>query len=277
MIINRIRLALQPIELIGACDLLLDHRAGENGYVVKAALGLGPPSGDVLVEGFTSAGQPLIDILPENRELVFRIGFNPGIGQSYSGLRDELYKLISRPLYVKLMNNALTMAQISGFIRQFEVLHFTKEPEVQITIECQDSVFTAPEFIYAPTTGMGEGPIVIDYQEGTAPTGFVMIMNFSGTDGGFGFALDTTPNVWGQYNHFQVTYPILPGDVVTLYTQRGERKVNLYRSSVNTNITGYINEGAAWPRLHPGANHFDLEIANGASILLRYYPRFWGV
>lgn len=281
MIITKIRLEeLQP--MVGASgiwplpviDFNLDPSAGENGYVLKEALGLDPPNLSSVVEGFDTYGNPVMGSTPDKRQIVFKIGLNPRLGQSYGSLRDALYKYINRTVLVDLMADSLIVAQASGFIQIVESVHFSNQPDVQMTVECEDGEFVAPLAVDIPFANLNTLTPIINYEDGTAPTGFEL--QFTVTANHTGFSITSPGN---NYNAFSTTFPFLTGDVVTISTQQRDKRLTVLRSSVLYDIAGYINAGAVWPKLYPGVNSFtwDFAVAWRTWISATYVPRYWGV
>lgn len=289
MIINKLRLQEEhpmtgvsdswPLSLL---DFRLDSDAGENGYLLKAAQGLGPPDLVAIVDGFDSFGTPVMDSVAEKRDIVLKIGLNPGLGQSYGMLRDALYKLISRSVLVSLMADSTIIAQISGFIRLLDPVHFSNQPEIQITIECEDGIFSAPNSVEIPLTDIDTTNPIIVYEEGTAPTGFDLTLTVTATQAGF--TISNHAQFWHAgsgdvTNEFEVTYPLIVDDVVSISTHPKNKRITLTRASVVYDLAGYINGGAVWPKLYTGVNAFEWTFASSwmdwdsAS----YIPRFWGV
>lgn len=264
------------------CDLEVNISAGDNGYILKAADGLGPPDFLAVVEGFDSTGIPVMISDPQTRDVVCKIGLNPQIGQSYSELRDNLYKLISRTVFVKMMNGSKVVAQSTGFIRQFDASHFTNLPEILVTIECQDGAFSAPASITVPLATLNTLTPVINYEEGTAPAG--MDLQFTVTANHTGFSITEYSKFWAVggadvHNLFSVSYAFLTGDLVKIATHPKKRSLTVTRGGVTKDLAGYLNAGAIWPKLYTGVNAFTWTFASSwmTWTLVSYTPRYWGV
>lgn len=289
MIINKIRLQEEfpmfsesdswPLPI---CDLNLNSSAGENGYILKQVEGLEPPDLSEIVEGFDIYGTPSIIDVPDKRHLAFKIGLNPKVGQSYGELRDVLYRFISRSVLIRLMNDGIVLAETKGHIHKFEADLFSNRPEVEITIECKDGALFGPIDIGIPTATLNTTDPVINYQEGSAPTGLDLKFNVTASVSGFSITnygrvhrLTAVP----ISNKFELTYPLVSGDQITLSTQPGSRRLTLLRSSVVTDLAGYINIGAVWPLLYPGVNTMTWTLGSSwlSWVTATYRPRFWGV
>lgn len=293
MIITKIRLEEEhPMAFTGAggttywplpsCDLNLDSSAGENGYLIKAAEGFGPPSVTAIVEGFDATGIPIFGPAMDTRTVSLRIGLVENIDKTVSELRDDLYKFMSKSVIISFMNDALTVAQISGFIREFDPTHFASQPEIKLLIECTDGVFTSPIPVNIPVATLNTLSPVIVYNEGTAPTGMVLI--FEVTVNHSNFSITNHGKAWHSgsgavNNNFTVTYPFLDNDIVTLSTHPKDKRLTVLRGANTVDLAGYLNSGAVWPQLYSGVNAFGWTFDNtwmlwtGAS----YIPRYWGV
>lgn len=289
MIITRIRLQEQhPMASasdswpLPSCDLDLDSSAGENGYLIKASDGLGPPDFTSIVQGFDTNGVPVYKAYSEKKILAFKVGLNPGFGQTYSGLRDNLYKFVERSLTISFMSGSLIIAQATGYISKFEVSHFASQPEILLTINCDQPYFTSPRAIGIPFVDLDKAHPLVNYEDGTAPTG--MNLNFTVTGPHAGFSISNYGRLWYAGNTpvsnlFAVTYSFLAGDEITLVTDEGSQQITLTRAAVDYDLAGYLNKGAVWPVLFSGVNFFDWDITSAWATMVTatYIPKYWGV
>lgn len=304
MIINKIRLQEEhpmaapsgvPAWPLPICDLNLNQMAGENGYILKVADGIGPPSFLAVVEGFDINGVSVMTSIPQTRDIGLRIGLNPRLGQSFGELRDDLYKLISRSIFVKFMDGSNVLAQGVGFIKQFDAAHFTNLPEILMIVECQDGSFSAPKPVSIPFEEIQTVDPIINYEEGTAPTGLDLQFSVHAPFGEYadGLAVGAIPTMfniteyskfWAMsgaevHNLFQVSFPFAVGDVINMSTYPKKRRITVTRGSVVTDLAGYVNAGSVWPKLFPGVNsfHWTLDSTWMTWVSATYVPRFWGV
>lgn len=264
------------------CDLNLDSSAGENGYILKDSTGLEPPDLNEVVDGFGTTGIPSMLDVPEKREIVLKIGFRPGVGQSYSSLRDELYRYMSRTMMISLIDGTFTVGQAVGYIKRFESALFTPKPEVEITIQCDDGQFSGPSSVPIPLITLDTLTPVINYEMGTAPTGLDLVFEVTVNTSSFNIFGHSTvrgrsnePSV----NQFLVTYPFLAGDVITMTTHPNNRRILRDRGGVVLDLAGYISSGAVWPLLFPRVNSFQWTLASSWMTLVSasYVPKYWGV
>lgn len=295
MIINKIRIQEEhPMAGFGVgdegpttwpvpfLDLDLNSDAGDNGYLIKNAVGLGPTDRSAVVIGFDGLGIPIKGSVPAKRETVIRIELVPTLGQSISNLRDELYKFLDKSVIVSLMNGSETVADTPGFIKDFEVVHFAAQPEIQLTIECEDGYFYAPEPLEVPLSLLLSAQPIITYEKGTAPTGFTLEFVVSAPNSFF--EILNHSKFWHSgrgdvANIFKVTYGLTYGDTVVLNTTPTDRSIVLTRGGNKFDLAGYLNAGAVWPQLYPGVNVFEWFFDDSwmAFTKMSYTPRYWGV
>lgn len=291
MIINKIRLQEEHPMMgvstswpLPSCDLNIDSSAGNNGYILKDSTGLGPPTLTAVVEGFDIYGVPIMGSVADKRDIVLKIGLAPGLGQSYGVLRDNLYKYIDRSVVVSFMNDSLVIAQAMGYIQQVEPVHFSNQPEMQITIECEDGEFSGPQSIAIPLSTLNTLHPVFNYEEGTAPVGLDLQFTYTAVAAGTGFTISNHSKFWHMgigdvTNVFQLSYPFATGDVITVSTKPRDKSITRLRAGVILDLAGYINGGAVWPKLYPGVNAFDWSFASSwmTWISASYIPKYWGV
>lgn len=263
-------------------DLNLNSSAGNNGYLIKNSAGLGPTTRNDVVIGFDTTGIPIKSSIASKREVVLRIQLTPKLGQSTSGLRDEIYKFLDKSVLMSLMNGAEVVGNSPGFIKNVDVVHFAAQPEIQITIECEDGYFYAPEALEMPLALLGYEQPVLTYEKGTAPTGFQL--EFTVTFPNTFFQIFNHSKFWHAgrgdvTNIFKVTYPMVVGDKITLSTVPTDKRITLLRGVTEFDLAGYLNAGAVWPLLYPGVNSFEWFF--GSSWMnfdrMSYIPRYWGV
>lgn len=289
MIIDKIRIREHhPMESATAswplpfCDLYLDSSAGENGYIVKNVFGLGPPDFISVVDGFDSTGIPVMESIPEKREISFRVGFNPGFDQSIQKLRSDLYRYISRAVRISLMSGSIEIARATGFITKFEAVQFASAPEIQITVKCITGDFYSPEEYDIPTASRNTATPTIVYNEGDAPTGLDLKFTVNSTRSSF--SISKHNQMWETgttqlENVFTVTYAMQANDIVTIATHPSQKKILLKRGATTYDLAGYINQGAVWPKLYPGVNYFEWDLSTTwlTWTYATYRPRYWGV
>lgn len=293
MIITKIRLQEQnpmaaenvanwPLPFI---DLYVNSEAGINGYILKDVQGLDPPKINAVVEGFDAIGTPVMGASVDTRTIAFKIGLNSQSGKTNSELRDAIYRFMNRTVVIQLMNGPIVQAETTGYIQQLDIELFTNQPEVTVSIECDDGEFSAPNSIAIPITDIDKAVPIINYHEGTAPTGLDLKFKYVSGSPGSGFSIFNHSKVWNPdkvvplANIFEFVYPFANNDIITLSTHPKKKRLTLLRGTTEYDLAGYVNGGAIWPKLYPGVNTFEwtLDAAWVQWISASYVPKYWGV
>jgi hypothetical protein len=182
------------------------------------------------------------------------------------------------------MNDSMIIAQTTGFIKMVEAVHFSNQPDIQLTIECQEGEFSAPSSVDIPFVDLNTANPVINYEDGTAPTGLELQFTYTAVAVGSGFTIFNHSRVWyvgadEVYNQFTLDYPFETGDVVTVSTQPRKKRITLLRDGLTYDLAGYINGGAVWPKLYPGVNAFEwtFDATWMSWVSASYIPKYWGV
>jgi hypothetical protein len=217
------------------------------------------------------------------REIVIRVVLNPSfrLGESYSDIRDDLYRAISanRTGVTMLHFNASgsTIARIPGQIIKFEVGHFNQLPEVQITLRCSDPMFRALNPVsWSAAEISTSNPIHAPDSASTAPHGLSFQATFKTASPSFTIQdVQTNPD-W----KFTVTPNggFAVGDVLYFSSDYSNKYLYMIRGGVTTYLIDVISPGSLWPIIFPGQNDFwfvDLAKINWNK--MEYYEAYWGV
>jgi hypothetical protein len=214
-----------------------------------------------------------------DRQIVIQLRLNPDFSnnQSYSDLRDDLYKKIfaSRTggVQLKFKTDAVVMRTISGFISKFESANFDKTPEVKITILCDDPMFEAPNPTF-PSLGNPSDWTITD-SKSTAPHGFL-------------FEIDITANVASLrlQNPIDATWSFevtpsggfLVGDKYVFDSRPNSRLVYIVRNNSTIYLADKLTPGSLWPIIFPGDNRFSVDHPGSVNLYtLIYYETYWGL
>jgi hypothetical protein len=133
----------------------LQHASPFDKYMIRQIVGL---DAEDLVPRFYGFGrQPsrgnrprkkFFDFSMKPREVAMRVVLNPNFknNESYSDIRDELYKMVSSTrtgeIIIYFNAGATAVAQLRGFVTKFEAGYFNALPEAQITVRCDDPMLT---------------------------------------------------------------------------------------------------------------------------------------
>ncbi len=247
-------------------------------YIIKEIIGL---DADEIVPKFyglsQSSSSKYYSLSLEEREIVLSIALNPqfSTGGSYSALRDTLYRGIaaSRTGKVRLwFNNGLNViAELYGFVTKFESVHFSKSPEVKITIRCEDPILKSVNPVSLDTSAFGILPIIVDSLS-TAPHGFEFAITFTENSSSFVIHDHVTPE-WS----LTITYDFLAGDKLYFSSRHDEKFLYLERNAATILLVDKILINSVWPIIFPGTNNFHIESGTFSWIYLIHYLSYWGV
>ncbi len=210
------------------------------------------------------------------RQIVIRVGLNPNyaIGQTVSSIRETLYGLLtpgaSDLITVRMMNGPNVVVQAVGTVNKMEIVPFSKDPEVQITIDCLESYLSAST--YVTKAGITDFDNTID-NIGSVTVGFFYEMIFTADRAGctiFAGGPATLPQM-----HFD--YPFLDGDVLQVNTQKGRRSIKVKRGSTTLNAIRALSVDSVWLMMHPGENTFWMSPAVNDWGNVIYTPKYWGI
>lgn len=266
---------IDNIQLLGlsTIDLPIQTIAPEASYILKGASGLGPPNRDIILSEALYGETFLQTVHPNSREIVLRIRLNPNfsLGQTAADLREQLYGLLnpnigeSVDIYLRAGSN--TLMKTSGYVKIFETVPFSKEPEVQITLACPKPTFISPLSVTVPVSGSAP---VVAASKGTAPSYFVARVQFPSNQTGFTLTQSST----GQYMAFP-TYMFLAGDILTINTEVGGKSARISRGGNTMSILYAMQQGSKWLEVRPGPNTFTINAGTWAGFV--YREQYWGI
>lgn len=275
---------LTNVRLVGlnVIDFKLTNPSPTDPYVIKNIDGLGPTDIDVTISNALQTEGFYRHSMPHNRELIFRVKLNPNydVDKTISDLRTGMYGLmegdVSGGVSIQFMEGNVRVALATAYVKRFEVLVFTKDPEVQITFACTGAHFVAPDYITLTSTintiktvtpGTARVPMVLKVRVKTAVPSMAVRRFFS-----------TIPDPQEFFVLKDVGF--LAGDIVTIDTTPGQRDVILYRGSTSRGLIGHVTPESEWPWLDPVLQNEVYLTGTGASDVtlqeLKYKPRYWG-
>jgi len=213
------------------------------------------------------------------REVVILLGLNPWLDPTttFSSLRDDVYKLMcgcrTGAVQIWFNYNADRTARLVGFVTKVEMTHFTKTPEIQLTINCDNDVMLkghVPIDILPDTVIAGQTATVTDSLS-TAVHGFKIDVRFSGDSSWFEM---TGPAGW----KFRVDYGFQAGDRLYISSETNDKYVYVIRSGVTTQLANKVSANSIWPQMLPGSNLFTFTSGNGVEVLGgSHYATYWGI
>lgn len=263
------------IRLQGLYTIDLPHFGlrSTNKFVLKSADGLGPPEIDnFLVNGIYNGRQV------QDRQVIIRVGLAPNyaISETPSSLRTIIYGLLTPgpddSILLQLMNGPTVVMQTKGYISKIEPVIYTKDPEVQITLDCEGPYLVAPAATtLVPTT---KKPFTVSYP-GTVTTGFYYELTYTGTAGASKWAIYTGGDGIGA--KMELDYTFQANDKIMVDTRSGQRSIKLLRNGVTTNLIFALSSDSIWLALHPGDNSFwpSTNVFDWGKVV--FTPQYWGV
>lgn len=226
----------------------------------------------------TESETKFYELTLQPREIVIRIGLNPNYStdQSPGELRDRLLKAIASnrggKLQVRLNYNDTPIAAIFGFVKRFEAPVSVVEPEVQMTLYCEDPLFKSLYTSQQIVTDLSKtDPLIID-PVSTAPHGFKFRLTFTGSVNPFIIRNSVTPD-W----QFRIDYAFLNGDQLYFSSENGDKYLYRIRSGITLYLMDKIQAGAVWPILFPGENQFNINTSGFNWNEVYWYETHWGV
>jgi hypothetical protein len=217
------------------------------------------------------------------RDIVMRINLNPNteINESYSDIRDDLYRAISSTrtgkvaLYFKA--GATTVSHIYGFITKFEASLFTRTPEIQLTVNCDDPMFRGINpVLYSDAELPTTNPVTIGDVYSTAPHGFEMQITYNAASPALTIQDEASSPNWA----FTVTPSggFLSGDVLHFSSEFTNKQLYLVRSSTTIELIDKISPASIWPLIFPGGSTFYFTDMTKFDLdMISYYASYWGV
>lgn len=262
----------------------------ENPYNVKAIVGLDASEIIPRYYGTSVSMTKFYDLSLMKRDIVLRIELSPRFGQneSYSDLRDDLYRMIasSRTGKIELLfkNEDEILAAISGFVSKFEAAHFERVQEVQLTIKCDEPMLKALTPVTVGITGLAPRDTIIQDNRSNAPHGFKFDMALTSNLYSIK-VVDPDDSTWS----FEIV-PInfLNGDVLHYSNVYNDKYLYLTRGATTIYLADRISSYSVWPFIFPGNNRFAFttRATVGAAYIpatalvwnaISYYPTYWGV
>jgi len=263
---------------LGVIDLPIFGVQTTSPYQITAADGLGPPEFDLVLAETHAPGGIFVSRRSQGREIVIRIGLNPNHleGQTISDLRYTLYGLLSpnvdpgnQSIDILLMQDNITQATVTGYVKRIEIVPFNKDPEVQLTISCLGPYFNAPA-VTSVEIDENSSSFTVD-NAGLAPTGIAFEITFNTILSSF-----TISVVGGKTMRFNTA--IQANDILTVNTDEASRFVGLKRNDIYIRYMEILANESEWITLHGGTHTFQVtEPTTFSWNSFQYRIRYWGI
>jgi hypothetical protein len=269
-----------------ALNISLNPGPYESKYEIRQVAGLDAEEITPKFYGTGTSAESFYDMGMKPRDIVLGIVLNPNFenGESYSDLRDALYRAISasRTGGVQLVfyDGPKVIAGINGFITKFETDHMTRRPSVNLTINCEDPMIRGInpiQWAYGTPEHPGINPIRVPDGESTAPHGFKFQLTCTTATPTLTIADQLFFPTWT----FQVspTGGFLVGDVLHFSSDFSDRFLYVVRGATTIHLIDKVTPESVWPIIFPGNNVFFIDDITKFTWTgyLQYYPTYWGV
>lgn len=251
------------------------HQTDPNdSYILKEGEGITAPEFNMQIKNTLYQGGVFQNRQSLNKQIVLSVLLNPkyGAGETVKSLRQNLYKMLTprwnRAIKVQLLLSGAVVAEIDGHVSGMPMNPFSKEPIVQVVVDCLSACLFAPTPVnYLPESPLG---LQIDY-EGSAPVGFWMQVVFN----------DVVPNF--EIRHYgnvlekiRLNYTFVANDVLTIDTRPGLRSVTLARGGISRSVLSAYSTDSKWIEIYEGINEFTMNTSAFNWSGVTYIPQWWG-
>lgn len=280
---------IRAVNTSNVCSLSFRDPTSQNPYQVSGIVGL--DAEEIVPRYYGASGgsdDKYYTLSLQKRDVVVKIVLNPRFAllESYSSLRDELYRLIASArtgaLRLEFKDGVTVVASVSGFVSKFETDQFAKQPSATLTISCDEPMLRGPSIIEVDVGELDPEYPVIEDELSTAPHGFVFDVTFTSDMDDFIIA-DSELNwafglAFGLYGGFHV------GDVLHFSSEHNAKELYLTRSAApgappgapQIHLAHVVSPRSIWPIIFPGTNSFVCSTGFEWTSM-SYYPTYWGV
>lgn len=241
-------------------------RDPSNGFVIQNIEGLGPVKAELSSSKFARLdGEQYHSSRLGTRNIVITVELKATGTATVQSLRNELYSVFIPKNVVALRFNSPAVpptpdfvTDITGVVDSCEPVLFSKKSLMVISLTCHQPDFLDfyPSEYFGETTIGAEDYEIIDYP-GTVDSGFLFELYVDQSiNTAVRLRVYPSLNISGTHTQLVVTTPMLPGDVLTVDTRRGQRSAKLYSLATNTTISVLSAVTGSWPVFTNGENAF---------------------
>jgi Phage tail protein len=259
--------------------LALSLLDASNGYVVKDIQGLDPVNAALTTSSMAQRdGAQDQNARRDTRNVTIKLGLEPDyLVSTVDSLRTALYNwFMSKSLVdMAFYKDDVLFAVASGRVESCENNMFSTDPEVDISIICYDPDFYGPAAVTSNSGTVSTTDTTTINYEGTSDAGVIFTLNVDRTLSDFTL-YNTSPD--NTLQQFIVSGSFVSGDVITIVSIPGQKRLTLTRSGIETSVLFWMDTSSSWITLQKGANHFRA-FASGASVpfTLSYTPQYGGI
>jgi hypothetical protein len=264
--------------------LILSFRdpEGLNPYNVKDIKGL---DADEIIPQYVGSpgGSRSYNLVQGSRVITLKMGLNPNyvLGQSVSDIRDDTYKMIASSrkgkVDIKFKDGNAIIAVISGHISKFEAAQFERLQEVQLTVQCDNTMLKGPDPVMVDVMNLDPERTFISDDLSTAAHGWTFELNFD--DDCPDLVIFDPDDLW----KFTISPPTGFAINDKLYFSNEKEKQLFVARGAPANpqivqMAELVAPGSTWPVIFPGENHFKLNQYPWVTWnKISFYPTYWGV
>jgi hypothetical protein len=252
-------------------------------YILKGVEGLDPPPVDVVYAKVRGQRGKRQTREPQYRQVVALLGLQPEYdsGQSASDLREEVYGLLTPKfggvVRAQVMLGNTVICEAVGDLSNIDASIFTKDPEVQITLDTDYGYLLKPTVVKQTPVKQVSGAetlFVVD-NEGNAPAGFFIEFTLQSAAASL-ILRDESPT--GE--KIEIAGPHAAGDAFIIDTRAGLRKIDKIPSGqAKRSVLNDMSDTSTWLQLHGGDNTLRLNVTafdwRGDAFV--HTPAYWGV
>ena len=243
-------------------SLSLSLESHVEGYLVADIQGLDPVKASL--SSTKSAGRDgtqFQNAQRDDRNIVLTVGLvTDYVTNTVRGLRQALYGFVPPKSKVRLRFHVEgeSSVEIWGVVEGFESTLFSAEPQVEISIICNDPDFSD----VAPTVVSGNSVATsvmstLTYT-GTSEVGFKLLVTVNRTIAGF--TLYYTDSAGKPYV-FEIKLAMVAGQKLEISSVEGNKYIRLNGS---TSVLYAASVNVEWPKITKGPNTFRVQVAGAA-------------
>lgn len=249
------------------------------GLLTQDVQGLGPVKATLTSSSFAQLdGTEYQSSRREERNITMNIALEPEwANETVDTLRDKLYMhfMPKSRIELRFYSDNKPTRYIIGRVETCEPNHFSADPEVNISILCNDPDFVDPLPIVSvgASSELNEDNIV-EY-EGTVETGFLFTLYVNRDFNAFTI-YHTNPS--GLQQQLDFAGDLLDGDVLTIQTTPGEKFARLLRGGVTSSFLYGVSPQSTWMKLDPGDNNLRMfALGEPMSYTVTYTRKYGGL
>lgn len=258
--------------------LLLPLMDSSGGYSVQDVEGLGPVKATLVSSSLAQQdGAKLNNVRRESRNITMILGLESDfVTNTVAQLRRQLYSYFSpkSEITFSVYEDDEFWGSTSAIVESCEPVMFSADPQVAISLICNDPDFYAPEVTSIDSFTVDDTSTQTITYEGTTETGILFTLTF--LEDATGITLNNTrPD--GSLDLLELDGAFSNGDVLTINTNDSQKSLILSKAGHPQSVLSYLGTRSEWIKLQPGDNLFRA-FYNGTTtpFNLQYTAKFEG-